>query len=850
MEDKEGNIWIANERDGLFIYYPATGQIEQFVHESNNTKSLSYSRTIQSYQDPHGRIWIGSRNVIELWDPATRSFKHYPNEEFKDAIYARPLGSDLKGRLWVSYDGTALGILDPATGIFSNFGYSSGLCGPSDMKLLEDGRVILVGARGMNIVNPESLFTPLQPPQLFFTRMTINDTIQISPQRLSLESRIQLSYKQNVIEFEFVAIKPGEASLIEYNYKLDGLEETWINPKDRRFVRYPGLSPGDYLFRVKAISTRNEWQPKEIALAITIFPPWWQTWWACTLYALSFIGLLYSGYRLRLRQVQLKQQVEIEHFQTEHLAEVDRLKSRFFSNISHEFRTPLTLILGPAEQMMDQSEDTTARQKLYLIKDNAKKLLGLVNQLLDFSRLESGVMKLQVSSGDIVRFLRRVVMSFESWAEKKKIMLEFKSEIEANEGLFDSDMLEKIMNNLMSNALKFTKEGGSVVVSVGFDPTLGGQKGSSEGTVVISVSDTGPGISPEHLPHIFDRFYRVDDTHTTEGTGIGLALVKELVQLHHGTITAESEQGKGSVFTLTLPIEKSSYAEEEIGISPPQYEEHESYEFTVYSEEIKPTTVTKVNEGKPIILIVEDNADLRKYICEFLDKDYAIRESGDGEMGYNAAMEIIPDLVISDIMMPKMDGIKLCRTIKQDVRTSHVPVILLTARAGTDSKIEGLETGADDYITKPFDVRELSARVKNLIEQRRQLRQKFSAGTVLKPGDVAVTSLDDDLLKRVIVAVEKNIGNEDFDVDSLAQEACLSRPHLNRKLRALTDLSPAEFIRYIRLQRARELLEKNAGNIADVAYQVGFGSPAYFSSCFHQRFGYSPSEVHTRNREM
>jgi len=255
-------------------------------------------------------------------------------------------------------------------------------------------------------------------------------------------------------------------------------------------------------------------------------------------------------------------------------------------------------------------------------------------------------------------------------------------------------------------------------------------------------------------------------------------------------------------------------------------------------------------DGKPIILIVEDNADLRKYICEFLEKDYAIRESGDGEMGYNAAMEIIPDLVISDIMMPKMDGIKLCRMLKQDVRTSHVPVILLTARAGTDSKIKGLETGADDYITKPFDARELFVRVKNLIEQRRQLRQKFSTGTVLKPGDVAVTSLDDDLLKRAMAVVEKNIGNEEFSVEDLAREACLSKTHLNRKIHALTNLSPAEFIRYVRLQRAHELLEKDAGNVADVAYQVGFGSPTYFSTCFRERFGYPPSDVHTKNREI
>ncbi len=850
MKDNEGRIWIANERDGLFIFNPATGQTEQLVHEPNNPKSLSYNRTIQTYQDPHGRIWAGSRDVIELWEPATKAFKHYPNEGIKDGFYALPLGGDASGRLWVSYFGGALGILDPTTSVFTDFGYSSGVCGYlMHMELLDDGRIMLVGSGGMNIVRPESLFAPLTPPPLVVTRMTVDDALQYSPLALSAASALQFEHNQNVIEFEFAAIKPGEGSLIEYRYKLDGLEKEWINPKDKRYVRYPGLSPGAYVFRVKAISTRHEWQPQEISLAIFIAPPWWQTWWAYTLYGFAFLGMLYGGYRTRLRQVQLKQQVEMEHFQTEHLAEVDKLKSRFFSNISHEFRTPLTLILGPAEQMLDQSKDGEVRQKSYLIKDNAKKLLGLVNQLLDFSRLESGVEKLQVSGGDIAQFLRRIVMSFESWAEKKSIVLTFQTDLDAMEGWFDANKLEKIVNNLMSNALKFTPEGGKIDVTLAVS-------GNDHGTplplaeeglwVRLRVTDTGPGIAPEHLPHIFDRFYRVDDTHTTEGTGIGLALVKELVQLHHGTIHADSAAGHGSTFTVVLPIGRSAYASSEITKTPPQCGEHERIELVEPSAEVAATPAGKNSEGKPIVLVVEDNADLREFIREFLEKDYAVREAGDGEAGYNTALEIVPDLIISDIMMSKMDGIKLCRTVKQDVRTSHVPVILLTARAGADSKVEGLETGADDYITKPFDARELIARVKNLIEQRRHLRQKFSAGTVLKPGEVAVTSLDDDLLKRVMTAVEKNIGDEDFDVDDLAEEAYLSRPHLNRKLQALTNLSPAEFIRYIRLQRARELLEKNAGNVTDIAYRVGFSSPSYFSSCFHERFGYPPSEVRHR----
>jgi signal transduction histidine kinase/DNA-binding response OmpR family regulator/ligand-binding sensor domain-containing protein len=865
MKDNSNNIWISDDRDGLFLYHSQTGI----------TEHLKKERVRCTYQDAFGRIWVGAQQ-INLWQPETKSFKQFLNNEFSDALITEPRLCDSKGRIWIKYLVKGLGILDPATGMFTNFDISDGLCGGSiTFHQLIDGRVMIVGYGGMNIVNPDSIFTLAPPPPFVITRMTVNDSVNISAQKTTQSSQIQLSYHQNVIELEFAAIDPGATHLIEYLYRLEGLEDNWIKPVDRRFVRYTGLNPGEYIFRVKAINKHGRWKDQEIALAITILPPWWKTWWAYAFYGFFVIGLLYTGYRLRLRQVHLKQQMEMEHFQTEHLAEVDRLKSRFFSNISHEFRTPLTLILGPADQALEANDMKTVRQKLSLIKDNAKKLFGLVNQLLDFSRLESGVMKLQVSSGDVVRFLRRVVMSFESWAERKKISLQFTSDVESAEGFFDADKLEKIVNNLMSNALKFTpEEGGRVSVNVGIDPTLtlplvrggkdiflkktsppneggdyrGGQKGSSESIVVISVTDTGSGISPEHLPHIFDRFYRADETHTTEGTGIGLALTKELVDLHHGSITAESISGKGSTFTVKLPIDKSTYAPDEIVETRVQRDER--VDLVASSEVSRPDSIKKSTDGKPIVLIVEDNADLRAYIREYIDSDYSVSEAPNGKIGYEIATETVPDIVISDVMMPEMDGIELCKALKQDLRTSHIPVILLTARAGTDSKIEGLEIGADDYVTKPFDSKELLARVKNLIEQRKQLRKKFSAGVVLKPGEVAVTSLDDSLLKKVMSAVEKNIADEDFGVDDLAKEACLSRAQLNRKLHALTNLSPAEFIRYVRLQRAKELLEKNSGNIADIAYQVGFGSPAYFSTCFHERFGYPPSEVHHKDRQQ
>ncbi len=848
MKDNSGRIWISDQRKGLVVVGPSGNTVEHFEHDQNEPSSIAFNNVRDMYQDLQGRVWIGGAS-LELWEPTTRSFKHYPNDLFNETILVEPIGSDLRGRLWVRYSGLGLAILDPATGIYTNYDRSDGvLANVISMTLLPDGRVILAGQNGLNIVHPDSLQREYPAPPVVLSKLTVNDTFYMSPQIIAKTKSLDLQYTQNVLEFEFAAINPGATHLIDYSYMLEGLENTWVKSVDRRYVRYSGLNPGDYTFRVKAINKFGKWHDQELALAISIAPPWWRTWWAYTLYGFLLVGLMIGGYRLRLRQIYLKQHADMEHFQAERLAEVDKLKSRFFSNISHEFRTPLTLILGPIEQAIEKVQDTTIKQKLNLVKDNTKKLYGLVNQLLDFSRIESGTMKLQVSRSDIVKFLRRTIMSFESWAERKKINLEFTSEKELFEGYFDADKLEKIMNNLMSNALKFTPEGGRVSVTLSlseFDHNIPLPNRERNYRVRVTVSDTGPGISPEHLPHIFERFYRVDETHTIEGAGIGLALTKELVDLHHGTITAESTPGKGSVFTVMLPIDKSVYIPDELVDA--QRRSDEQIDLVVPSMKSESALVKKSTEGKPIVLIVEDNADLRAYIREYMDEDYTVNEAPNGKIGYEIATEIVPDIIISDVMMPEMDGMELCTAMKQDVRTSHIPVILLTARASTDSKIEGFEIGADDYVTKPFDSKELLARVKNLIEQRKQLRKKFSADVVLKPGEVAVTSIDDALLKKVMSAIEKNIGDENFSVEELAREACLSQRHLARKLQALTNLRPSEFIQYVRLQRARELLEKNAGSVADIAYKVGFGSPSYFSSCFRDRFGYPPSEVQHKN---
>jgi signal transduction histidine kinase/ligand-binding sensor domain-containing protein/DNA-binding response OmpR family regulator len=872
MKDIEGRLWISTEADGLIVFDPTTGRGQRFRHDPNNPRSLSHDRTRSTYQDPKGRIWVGANNVINLYDSAMNSFERYPNPAFPLANYAIPIGSDTKGRLWVDY-GSGVSVLDLSTGAFKNFDASYGLCGRAiDIQNLEGGRVLLTGTRGLNIFNADSAGTSPPVPPLVLTRISINDELAVPPPIRNGRGLLRLSYLQDVLEFEFACLDIDVPDLIEYQYRLEGLEKQWVKPQNRRFVRYTALPAGDYVFTVKAASTRGEWPDQVIALAVSIAPPIWKTAWAYTAYLSLLIGLLYAGYRVRLRQVQLKQEAQMEHFQAQHLAEVDRLKSRFFANISHEFRTPLTLILGPIRKWKERTVARLSRAALpesgsgelpnnmgelhndmSMAERNAHRLLRLINQLLDLSKLESGAMKLHACCLNIVPFIKGVVFSFESSAGVRGVSLKVVVQHKEIEVYTDRDMVEKIVSNLLSNAFKFTPKGGTVGVTLTPILSLDGEGvsgGWGEGFVEIEVSDTGIGIPPDQLDKVFDRFYQVDASQTREqeGSGIGLALVKELVELHRGTIQVESVVGRGTTFTVRLPMGRKHLKYEEIVEAPiivePTLDEADDAIVGKSVQETKIETPSRsIDVDQPIVLVIEDNADVRAYIKDYLVPHYQLIEARDGAEGIEKAREIIPDLIVSDVMMPKKDGYDVCRTLKMEEKTSHIPIILLTAKAASENKIEGLEIGADDYLIKPFDPKELLARVKNLIDLRRKLRDRFSTSAPLRPGEIAVTSMDDAFLRRVMAVVEQYIGDEGFTVEQLGHEVAMSRAQLHRKLTALTDLSASEFIRYVRLHRAMDMLKKNSGTVSEIAYSVGFSDPSYFSRAFHGQFGMSPSEV-------
>lgn len=558
---------------------------------------------------------------------------------------------------------------------------------------------------------------------------------------------------------------------------------------------------------------------------------------AIGLFALLIIaGLIVSRQRLKIKQnrellfinAQLTQQSKQLEKQKKKLEELNKTKSTFFANISHEFRTPLTLILNSLTDRISAvkiSDNKQELDQLELMHRNAKRLLNLINQLLDLSKLDAHRMVLSLENCDLSKLLNIIYASFSSLSHSRQI--NFTSSL-PEEQIFcriDLDKFEKILYNLLSNAFKFTPVGGKVHINAEF----------VQGFIRISVSDSGRGIPADQLAHVFNRFYQGTQYYSDEqGTGIGLALTKELVELHKGKIWVESEEGNGANFIMELPLipvmEGEAYAEETVTVH------------SVSAPIIKQQEELTDNQEFPVLLIAEDNDDLRQYIKQHLSDRYQVIASENGKLALEKAITTIPDLIISDWMMPEMDGLTLCNAIKTDERTSHIPVILLTALAADEAKLKGLETGADDYLTKPFDNRELLARVKNLIDTRKQLRERYSRELHLGPKKIAVTSMDEKFLERVMEAVETHMGDADFNMEKFGQQVGLSRMQLHRKLKALTNESPGDFLRSMRLKRAKRMLESRAGNVSEVAYEVGFNNLSYFSKCYKEQFGISPNE--------
>lgn len=638
---------------------------------------------------------------------------------------------------------------------------------------------------------------------------------------------------ENTIDIEIIARgRDSMKNLLAY-IMLEGVDQRAIqhtSQHDIFFNRWSNLKPGTYYLSILPQDDNNIIGGVNlIKCKIIVLPFWYQTWWAFLLYTLAVFFAAFVYMRIRISSIKSKNELNIKQNELGKLSELDKLKSRFLANVAHELRTPLTLILGPAETLTKMKLKKEAGEHIQLIRRSAHRLLRQVDTLLQFSRVESGSARLKVFNHNIVPHIARVVSYFASPAARKNLTISFNAVTKEIHGQFDHEIIEEIVQNLMSNAVKFTQSGGSVQAEVK----------EESGFLNIRIADTGMGISDQDKPHIFERFFRADTTHKTEGTGIGLSLTKELTELHHGRISIESYYGEGTTVTVSIPL--SGYLPHETG--EPLTEVTEEYpDDSVLTPSENDTEAADAGE-KQIILLAEDNADTRIYLRSILQKFYTVIESEDGARALEKTRITIPDLIITDIMMPDMDGIELCHAIKNDERTSHIPVIILSALAEKKDKLNGLHEGADDYLLKPFDAEELLSRVENLLESRRKLRESFSRKVMLQPGEVSFVSLDEKFMRRAIEVAEKHLSDEKFGVDQLAHEMFLSYAQFYRKIKALTNLSPVDFIRILRLERAKKLLETNWGSIADVADEVGFINHSYFAKCFHDRFGIHPHDV-------
>lgn len=869
-DSQDGFFWFGWSR-GLVKYNLTTNEKKIYNLQAGGNTGLDNNAVLSICADPvkpKQYLWIGTQgNGLYRLNFQDDTFINF---SYKDGLPNNVVYGILSSgnELWLSTNsGISRVTMDKyGTPAFRNYDVTDGLQGNEFNTNAyckgSNGELFFGGLNGVTGFFPSEIRDNIYIPPVVFTNLTFLSSIAGNEKEfksiISLNNNdpsITIPYSLNSFTIQFAALDFTAPEKNKYMYKLIPIQKNWIELGTNRNVTFSELSAGEYELHVKGSNNDGIWNQEGAVLRIIITPPFWSTKWAYLFYSILLAFILYGIRKYELNRINLKNRLIQEHFETQKLKEIDEMKSEFFANISHEFRTPLTLILGPVEQLEQKETDNTKKQKLQTVKKSAVTLLKLINQILDLSKIETGKAQLKFEKDDLVSFIKGITMSFISIAERKNITLNFINDIDYVYTSFDKDAIEKIFYNLLSNAIKFTSAGGSIEVKISVN-TKSETKSTELNLCNITVKDTGIGISETDLPKVFNKFFTVEKLSRSaeQGSGIGLALAKELTELHNGKISVQSKLNEGSTFIVSLPIDSESFNVQkttDTNVKP----EVNSGSITINDNNLIPdesliSDLKNVaddeiaqNDDSLIVLIVEDNADVRKYISYYLVNDYKLVEASNGREGFEKAVEFIPDLIISDIMMPEIDGFTLCKKLKADERTSHIPIVLLTAKAAESDKLNGLEYGADDYLIKPFSSKELALRVRNLIEIRQTLRKKFSDSLVIKPKEIASGSIDKLFLEKAIKAVEDNIGNEKFTVIDLSNEMNLSHSQLHRKLRALVNQSATQFIRSIRMQRADELLRNNAGTIAEIAYMVGFNDPSYFTKTFSKHFGYLPSDL-------
>ena len=868
-------FWLATWKSGLcrLIIHAdpmiSSGPGKDILEIHDNLRDQSAARIENSFitihRDDRGRIWLGSyyNGLIRVVEKdAGPEFIKYDKSSGAPENLVYGLTSDRQGNIWISTV-NGLGRFDPETEQFMNYYMSDGLQSSEfiwDASFRDsDGRLYFGGVNGLNAFYPEDIIDNQDLPKVFISKLIINNQEvrigdefhgrMILQKGISYTDQITLSHRDPVFSLEFTAMDNVNPWEVQYRYMLTGFDQDWImTDAENRIVRYTNLNPGNYVFQVKASNSDGIWNDVPATLDITILTPWWKSWWAIMIYVGVFALLLIAFRHFILGRAQLIHEAKMEHLEREKTEEMYQMKLRFFTNISHEFRTPLTLILGPLQKIIkDLGGDRRFARQIATIRRNSDRLFRLIDQVIEFRRIETNKIRLNAAKGDIVRFLRELTDSFEEAACERSISLEFQSEFDTCELWYDENKIDKVVYNLLSNAFKFTPDKGIIFVRISRARLQDPQKEFVE----IRIEDNGIGISDEDQEHIFDRYFRVEnpDSFVQTGSGIGLSLSRELTELHSGKIVVESQLGKGTAFRVFLPLGKEHLSPDEIvdhaevrtdpPVSLKQFALKDEQEYFDRYDPMQP----QLDQGDhPLLLIVDDDKELRDFIKTNFSPDFIVIEAENGNEGFSMALKNNPDIIISDIMMPVMDGMAMCRKLKTDIKTSHIPIILLTAKAGEESKIEGLDTGADTYIAKPFTIKLMQVQISNILENRKKLRKKFSREMVLQPSEIAITSIDAAFLQKAIKKVEEHMSDTDFSVESFIRHMGMSRSRMHRKLKALTAQSTSEFIRTIRLKRAATLLEKSQLPVEEISYAVGFSSTAYFSKCFRIQFGVPPTE--------
>jgi signal transduction histidine kinase/DNA-binding response OmpR family regulator/ligand-binding sensor domain-containing protein len=846
--DQDGTLWIGTQQGLIRTDHPQTRPVfSLYKNSQTNRQSLSNDFVLSLLNDPNQPtryLWVGTKgNGLDRLDKQTGSVDHITEKQGLPNKVVYGILADEFRNLWLSTN-RGLAQFNPKTNQFRNFTKADGLqddeFNTGSFFKSQSGELMFGGIHGLTTFRAADMVRasgPATRAHLIGLKVN-NETVDVGSsdgiltEGIEYMQQLDLSHTQNLITFEFGLMDFANSAKNQYRYRLNGIDRDWVSAGTNRFANYAQLPPGNYAFRMMGSVDGEVWS-KPIELQVRIHPPFYQTWWAYLLYAIIIAVVGWQLYRVQTQRLLLEQQVVFEKKEANRLAELDSLKTEFFTNISHEFRTPLTLILGPLDNLKKQFPH---HPELTLMERNGHRLMTLINQLLDLGKLEAGELKPELEPGDIAAFFRMIAGSFNSLAESRGIAFSFDQNQATWWARFDRDKLEKIVTNLLSNAFKFTPAGNNVRMKLHYPDEGAGNQ------LLVTIQDTGIGIPPEHVPNIFNRFYQVDGklNRTYEGTGIGLALVNELVRVLNGTIDVVSTEGLGTTFTVALPlmtIDRMPTSWTELSLSAP-----------VASISV-PAGTGNLDSSAPgtanILLIIDDNEDIRSYVRSIFEQDYQIIEAIDGQDGLEKATTTLPDVVICDLMMPRLDGFGFCEALKMQLATSHIPVIMLTAKATVEDRIAGFELGADDYLTKPFNRSEIQVRVRNLIEQRERLYQWFSMSQPIPDSQISIPApltAEQQFIDRLTALVIRHIDDTGFTVEELAEAANLSRVQLHRKLKALTNKPATSFIRDIRLARAAELLTEGQQNVTQVAYSVGFDNLSYFAKVFQERYGVLPSQ--------